>query len=43
MPHFYKNTFSLNELDEKPNYTKISKFSNFEKKIARKKTHFLTP
>jgi hypothetical protein len=29
---FYENTCSLNELDEKPNHSKISKFLNFEKK-----------
>jgi hypothetical protein len=30
----------LNELDEKPNHTKISKFLNFEGKVTRQRIHF---
>jgi hypothetical protein len=32
----------LDELDEKPNYTKISKFLNFEGKGCKEKDFFLT-
>jgi hypothetical protein len=39
-PMVYESTCSLDELDEKLNYTKISKSWNFEKKGARKKANF---
>jgi hypothetical protein len=39
---FYESTCSLDELDEKPNHTKISKFWNFERKGSKQRTHFLT-
>ncbi len=37
---FYENTCSLYELDEKPNYTKISKSWNFEGKGYKEKDSF---
>jgi hypothetical protein len=40
---FYESTCSLNELDEKPNHTKISKFWNCEKKLYKAKGSFLKP
>jgi hypothetical protein len=40
---FYKSTCSLDELDEKPNHSKISKFWNFEKKGCKTKDSFFKP
>jgi hypothetical protein len=40
---FYENTCSLDELDEKPNHTKISKSWNFEGKGYKAKDSFLKP
>ncbi len=40
---FYENTCSLDELDEKPNQTKISKFWNFEGNGYKAKDSFLKP
>jgi hypothetical protein len=34
---FYESTSSLDELDEKPNETKISKFQNFKEKGCKAK------
>jgi hypothetical protein len=40
IPLFIKSTCSLDELDKKPNHTKISKFKILKEKVARQKTHF---
>jgi hypothetical protein len=40
---FYESTCSLNELDEKPNHTKISKSWNFERKGWKAKDAFFWP
>jgi len=40
MPLFYESTCSLDELDEKPNHTKISKSWNFERKGYKAKDSF---
>ncbi len=40
---FYESTCSLDELDEKPNHTKISKSWNFEKKGCKAKDSFFKP
>jgi hypothetical protein len=36
----YESTCPLDELDEKPNHSKISKFSNFERKGYKTKDSF---
>jgi hypothetical protein len=41
MPLFYENICSLYELDEKSNYTKISKSLNFEERASTERTFFL--
>jgi len=38
---FYESTCSLDELDEKPNYTKTSKSWNFEGKSSKESDFFL--
>ncbi len=38
---FYRNTCSLDELDENPNHTKMSKPWNFERKGYNAKDSFL--
>jgi predicted nucleotide-binding protein (sugar kinase/HSP70/actin superfamily) len=43
MPPFYESTCSLDELDEKPNHLKISKFWNFERKGYKAKDSFKNP
>jgi hypothetical protein len=43
MPPLYENTCSLNELDEKPNHTKILKYKNFERKGCKAKDSFFKP
>jgi hypothetical protein len=40
---FYESTCSLDELDEKPNHSKISKSSNFDKKGYKAKDSFFKP
>ncbi len=40
---FYENTCLLDELDEKPNYTKTSKSWNFEGKGCKAKDYFFKP
>jgi hypothetical protein len=40
---FYESTCSLDELDEKPNHSKISKSWNFEGKGCKAKNSFLKP
>ncbi len=40
---FYESTCSLEELDEKPNYTKIFKSWNFEGKVCKEKDSFFWP
>jgi hypothetical protein len=40
---FYENTCSFDELDEKPNHSKFSKFGNFEKKGCKAKNSFFKP
>jgi hypothetical protein len=39
MSPFYQSTCSLDELDEKPNHTKMSKSRNFERRVTRQRTH----
>ncbi len=41
--HHNENTCSLDELDEKPNHTKISKSWNFEGKGCKVKDSFVKP
>ncbi len=40
---FCESTCSLDELDEKPNHTKMSKFWNFEGKGCKAKDSFFKP
>jgi hypothetical protein len=43
MPPLCENTCSLDELDEKPDHSKISKSSNFEPKGCKAKESLLKP